>query len=400
VSRLFRAAARERRATLGGPFTFGIGQADFSATSWVPAPADTSQASPTSTSTQKVAVGSCVSLAGTVAEMLPLDVFRGTGANRVPVAMPSWLADLSGDGQGLHDWVRQAIYSGMLRGNLFGQVLARDSGTGQARQIALAHPDSVSVRWEDGDWWWAICGRTVPDSEVWHRRVFAAPGSKMGLSPIAQHALTIGVGLAAENFGARWFADGAHPSALLSTEQNLSEDSAQTAKKRFMRALQGRREPLVLGQGWTYQAIQVAPNESQFLETQKYTDAQCCRIFGPAFAEVLGYETGGTMTYSNREQRTLDFLTFAADPWLVRVERWLSDLLPRGQYVKFNRAALLRTDLLTRFKAYNVGIASKFMVPSEARDFEDWMPFTEAQKAEIPEVPTPAVPFDQTGAKD
>ncbi len=108
------------------------------------------------------------------------------------------------------------------------------------------------------------------------------------------------------------------------------------------------------------------------------------------------------MTYSNREQRTLDMLTYAADPWLVRVERWLSSLLPQPQYVKFNRAALLRTDLLSRFKAYNIGIASKFLLPNEARDFEDWQPLTDEQKAELAAAaaPAPAVPFDQTGAKD
>lgn len=394
----------EQRTPLGSPFTWGIGQADFSATSFVPAPGDvTSQASPTAASVQKIAVAACVSLAATIAEILPVDIYRGEGQERQQVRMPAWLADLSGDGQELPDWIRQAVYSGMLRGNLFGQVLERDARTGQPRQLVLAHPDVMSVRpAQGGGWSWTVAGQPISEAQIWHRRLNAVPGQKLGVSPIAQHALTIGVALSAENFGARWFADGAHPSALLSTTANLSEDSARTAKKRFIEALRGRREPVVLGQGWTYQQIQIAANESQFLETQKYTDAQCCRIFGPAFAEVLGYETGGSMTYSNREQRTLDMLTYAADPWLVRVERWLTSLLPAPQYAKFNRAALLKTDLLTRFKAYNIGIASKFMLADEVRDFEDWQPLTDAQKAELAAltVPKPAVPFDQTGAKD
>jgi len=95
--------------------------------------------------------------------------------------------------------------------------------------------------------------------------------------------------------------------------------------------------PVVLGQGWKFQAIQVNPEESQFLETQKYTAAECARIYGPGVAEILGYETGGSMTYANVHEswrrlgvRLLEETSKPAEPVvLFRCElgsRWVDDL--------------------------------------------------------------------------
>jgi phage portal protein BeeE len=89
---------------------------------------------------------------------------------------------------------------------------------------------------------------------------------------------------------------------------------------------------------------------------------------------VLGYETGGSLTYANVEQFNQQLLTFTLDPWLVRLERMLYDLLPRPQYAKFNRGALLRTDLLTRYRAHEIALRNEFEVVNEVRDLEDRKP--------------------------
>jgi HK97 family phage portal protein len=209
---------------------------------------------------------------------------------------------------------------------------------------------------------------------MWHQRAYVVPGRLMGLSPITHHATTIGQGIAAARFGQQWFEDGAHPSGILSNEQALNKEQARTAKERFMAALRGTREPVVLGQGWKFQAIQVIPEESQFLETQKYTAAECARIYGPGVAEILGYETGGSMTYANVEQQGLNLLTYALDRWLTRTEHMFTALLPAGQFVKINRAALTRTDLLTRYKAHALSLQNRWAVPNEVRQIEDMPP--------------------------
>lgn len=342
-------------------------------------------------SLQKVAVWACVNLVRSIAETLPVDVFSGRGADKRPVRMPRFLSDPQGDGHGLSDWCGQVVYSLMLRGNVFGLVADRDAVSGRPTQIVLQHPDEVTVCRESssGGLVWRVCGRLVEPGVMWHKRVNAVPGYPLGLSPIAVHALTIGVGVAAMRFGAQWFEDGAHPSGLLTYEQSLRENEAETAKARFLAAVRGTREPVVLGRGWQFKPIQLNPNESQFLETNSYTSAECCRIFGPALADVFGYETGKSgLTYSNIEQRSLDLLTYAADPWLVRLERMLSELLPTPQYVRFNRAALVKTDLLTRYRAHEIALANQWKVVNEVRDDEDLPP--------VPWGDTPVPPLKST----
>lgn len=348
----------------------------------------------TESSLQKVAVYACVNLVATVAETMPLDYFPRP---RETQALPPWLADLGGDGYGLPDWLYQYVYSAMLRGNVVGGVGQRNRTRGTPTLIQLQHPDLVGA-WldEDGKPEWRFNGQKVPTDDVWHKRVHPVPGRLMGLSPIAVHALTIGTGIAALQFGAQWFQEGGHPSSILSSDQNLNSAQAATAKERFMAAVHGRREPAVLGNGWKYQQIQIAPNESQFLETNNYTATECCRIFGPGFAEIFGYETGGSLTYSNIEQRSLDLLTYAVDPWLVRIERALSGLLPRPQMVRFNRAALVRTDLLTRYKAHVLALQNRFKTVDEVRGDEDMAPVPWGSVPNTPPLP-PAIESPMKG---
>lgn len=329
----------------------------------------------TESSLQKVAVWAAVDLVASIVSTLPYDALEGEGASLRKVPTPEILRDPAGDGYGLADWVYQYMMSLLLRGNTNGNVADRDR-MGNPTQIVLYHPDEVQG-WRDlksGLPQWRAGAEKVEAENMWHQRAYTIPGRLMGLSPVAHHALTIGQGLAAAKFGQQFFQDGGTPSALLTNESGLDAKQASTAKARFLAALRGSREPLVLGQGWKYQAISVAPEESQFLETQKYTSAECARIYGPGMPEILGYETGGSMTYANVEQRSLDLLTYALDRWLVRTERMFTAMLPPGQYVKINRSALARTDLLTRYRAHAIALRNQFMVPNEARDIEDRPP--------------------------
>lgn len=328
-------------------------------------------------SLRKVAIFAATNLLAGLTSELPLDGYTGSGGDRREVTLPPFFSDPDGSGQGMDDWLYQLMYSWLLRGNAVGLILARDSMQ-RPSQVQLQHPDSCST-WQDdqGRIRWYINGKDTPASDVWHRRAFPVPGKVLGLSPIALHALTIGQGIAASTFGLRYFVDGGHPSAILTNENaaEITQSQAATVKVRFLAAVRGTREPVVMGKGWKYQAIQVSPEESQFLDTQKYTAAECARIFGPGVPEVLGYETGGSMTYANVEQRSLDLLKFSLNRWLRRAENLLSrDMLARPRYVKFNRDALLETDLLTRYRAYEIALRNKFKVVNEVREKEDDAP--------------------------
>lgn len=173
------------------------------------------------TGMQSVAVWAAVNVLASMMETVPLRTFTGYGDDRREITMPRWLADLGGQGHGIKDFAWQTMYCWGLRGNVIGEVLDRDKTTGKPRVIDLQHPDKVHLSGVDGPGVsWYLNGTKVdnPKESIWHKRVYPVPGSTMGLSPIAQHATTIGTGLAALNFGAQWFLDGAHPSGILMNE--------------------------------------------------------------------------------------------------------------------------------------------------------------------------------------
>lgn len=327
-------------------------------------------------SLQSVAVGSSVDLICSLISELPIDVYSGSGNNRQSRSTPGYLLDPAGDGYGLEDWIAQLLISYLLRGNLFGDVLAR-SRTGFPTQVYWFNPDCVSG-WpgSDGSVQWSVYGQPVTNpADFWHKRVNPIPGRVLGLSPIASKAAVIGLNLVGTQFGLQWFKDGGHPGGILSnTEVELKPEQAKTAKDRFLASLRGNREPVVLGKGWKFDQVQIAPEESQFLETSKFTSAECARIFGPGMAEILGYETGGSLTYVTVEGKSVHLSVYTLNKWMRRVERILTSMLPAPQYAKLNRDALLETTTLDRFGAHQIALQNRWTTVNEVRAIEDQSP--------------------------
>lgn len=354
-------------------------------------------------SLQKVAIWAAVDLIAGLSSQLPLETYRlQSDESAKKIANPRLVEDPGGEDRGVGDWIYQYLLSKLLRGNAFGKLADFDSRTAYPTQIVLYHPDDVHGQRDrvTGEPIWRVGDRTVPASEMWHQRSYPVPGQLLGMSPIGHHVTTIGQGIAAARFGMQFFTDGGHPTSLLvNSEASIDQKTATEVKARYMATVWGSREPVVMGRGWEHKSLSISPNESQFLETQKYTGAECCRIYGPNIAEILGYETGGSMQYSNIEQRAIDFLKFNLNRWLRDAEAIFTRYLPKPQFARFRRSALLETDLLTRYRAHNMAIAGRWLAPSEVRPGEDMPPLTPEQKAEIDALalPMPAMnPIKET----
>ncbi|MBK6858026.1 MAG: phage portal protein [Microthrixaceae bacterium] len=252
------------------------------------------------------AVWSCMDLISRLSA-LPVKQYRRAAGVPVEVERPSPL--LSAPWLHMHaiGWRRQVLMSWLTAGNVFGLVAARDR-LGYPVQMEILSPSRMSARPVGvGSVQWLLDGRPVGDDLV-HWPAFTVPGSPIGLSPLQYAASMTGLGLSAGEFGRRWFSDGAHPSAVLSTDQPVTQDQAATIKERFRAAVSGR-EPVVLGLGVTYEAIQVSPEESQFLETIKANKADIAGFFLVP-PEMIGGESGNSQTYANVEQRSLNYLTY------------------------------------------------------------------------------------------
>jgi phage portal protein BeeE len=151
----------------------------------------------------------------------------------------------------------------------------------------------------------------------------------------------VGQALAAQRYGSAFFGDSAIPSMALVSDQSLTQQQAQITRDIWEFSHKGRRGTAVFGNGLKPVPLNVPPEASQFLDTQRFSVQQVCRYFGVP-PEMIGADSGSPKTYANLEQRNLDFLTYGVGPKIVRLEHTLNASLPRGQFVKFNTGALLR----------------------------------------------------------
>lgn len=347
---------------------------------------------------QASSVWACTRLLADTTSIAPLETFRKTAGLPYRVVDPPVIATPASD-LTQSEWMHQVMFSLCLRGNGYGHIVGRDKA-GRPGQVELLHPDTLDVTVDD-DTGQVIyrakrTNKQIPTADMWHVRGMTPPGSKIGLSPIAYAASTIGLDLAARQFGTDFLEGAGNPKAVMESDQEIDQGQAQTIKDRFLAATQDR-QPAILGAGLKYMAIQVKPEESQFLATQKASLDDVARFFGIP-GEMVGGTGGGNLTYSNREQRALDFLTFGVAFWFRRIEDSVSGFLPGAEFTKFNANVLLRTDAETQAKVHVQQLAGKIKTPTEIRAELNLPPMTEAQKTEVNMVPLTITPLGSAKA--
>jgi HK97 family phage portal protein len=357
------------------------------------------------------AVWGCANkIALSMSMMRPLP-YKGpmVGHGMATVLDPPTVLTQPGSDMRMSEFTYAAWVSKLLRGNAFGMIAARDGRSGRPSQIELQHPDEMKCRklqhdtvdQKAGEYEYRLRGQVVDPAAVWHDAIYRMPGSRVGMSVIRYAAKGIKTGQAAEQFGLDYFTDGGHPTAVLTNKNanKISQEQAQRVKDTFLAALHGSREPVVMGGGWEYQAIQITPEESQFLNTQAVSGEKICRFFGMKPQHLGIAPSGSSLTYANLEDNLADFLTYPLTPWITMWEEVLAALTPVGQYVKCDTSPLLRTNFLQRMQAYHMMIGSRAFTQDEIRSMEDFPALTDAQKAEIDAMPmVPPIPGPRSGS--
>jgi HK97 family phage portal protein len=334
----------------------------------------------TSSAMRLTTVWACVRLLADSVSTLPLDVYRR--GEQTPLAtLPPLLQHPSADFEELSDWLYAVMASLLLRGNGWGVITARSGAGMLPAQCDLVHPDHMGVTLDrDGRVEHRLLGEKLDSSTVWHVKAYPFPAAPnmpaLGLSPIEHARETIGLGLAAERYGGRFFGQDATPPGVITSDQHITSTQAEDLQDRWEQRHTGRRKIAVLGDGGRFQPISIRPDEAQFIETQQFNVSAVARLFGIP-GEMVGGQTAGPLAYSSPEMRSLDFLTFALRPWLLRIERAVSRLLPSTQQAKFNAGGFVRTDLKTRYEAHAAGIQAGFLTVNEARALEDLPPLPE-----------------------
>ncbi|MCH9838710.1 phage portal protein [bacterium] len=292
------------------------------------------------------AVWSCVRLLADSVSMMPLGAYTIRQGVRVPAPTPE-LIKSPAVGVTTAEWVYMLMVSMLLRGNAFAQEILWD-GMGKPKQVVPLNPDQVLPVERKGEpIKWRVGGVELGSDEMTHMRAYPMPGSVLGLSPIRYAASRVLTSMeAAAAFGTNFLSGGGHPSSIISIDKPMTPEQAKKAKESFISAVQNR-EPAMLSGGVKWESVQISPEESQFLETQKMGVAQIARIFGVP-VEMIGGTSGNSMNYANVTQRSLDFLVYSVQPWLTRLETAISAMLPGDLHVRFDTSVLVRMDELTK----------------------------------------------------
>lgn len=299
-------------------------------------------------------------------------------------------------------WIRKAVISLATKGNAYGIITGFD-GLGFATGIEWIPPNEVYV--DDSSftmprYYWSSTAdgyHEIPRERIVHIPWFVEPGKIEGLSPVAAFARSIGIGLHAQEYGSSWFQNGGVPPATFkNTQKTVSTEQSEEITSRLVASLRSGR-PLTFGADWEFTAIEISPEESQFIETSKMNATQIAAIFGIP-PEWVGGETGGSLTYNSPEQNSLHVYTTVLLPWLTLIEDHLSYLLPERQFVKFNPDGILRGDTKTRYEAHKVAIDAGFLTIDEVREMENRPPLP---KPKTPKpIPVPGDPAQEIDPVD
>ena len=196
----------------------------------------------------------------------------------------------------------------------------------------------------------------------------------VGYSPIAMAKNAVGLAIATEEYGAKFFANGAAPGGVLEHPGTIKDP--QRVKDSWNTAYQGSSNShrvAVLEEGMKYQPIGISPDQAQFLETRKFQINEIARIFRVPPHMLADLEKS---SFSNIEQQSLEFVKYTLDPWVVRWEQTMyRSLLMESEkptvFIKFNVDGLLRGDYASRMNGYATARQNGWMSTNDIRELEN-----------------------------
>lgn len=339
-------------------------------------------------SMQMTAVYSCVRILSEAVAGLPLHLYEYTNGGSKEKAVKHPLYFL------LHDEPNPEMTSFVFRetlmthlllwGNAYAQIIR--NGKGEVMALYPLMPDRMEVdRDEKGRLYYEYT--TSSDDAPINKKstvklrpldVLHIPGlgfdGLVGYSPIAMAKNAIGMAIACEEYGAKFFANGAQPSGVLEHPGTLKDPSrVRESWQQTFGGSQNANKVAVLEEGMKYTPISISPEQAQFLETRKFQINEIARIFRVPPHMVGDLEKS---SFSNIEQQSLEFVKYTLDPWVSRWEQsmvrsLLTEEEKKRYFIKFNVDGLLRGDYQSRMTGYATARQNGWMSANDIRELEN-----------------------------
>jgi len=344
----------------------------------------------TTTALYSTVVYACVRILAESVAALPLHTYRrlpGGGKERAAKHPAYQLLHLSPNPEVTSLEWREAMMGHLgIRGNAYSEI--EWSNSGYPKGLWALPPERVNPQRVNGEIVYDITmpsgeGVRLPAYRVLHLRGFSYNGI-IGYSPIYMAREAIGLALATEEYGARFFSNDSQPGGVLEHPNQLKEEARANIKKSWKEMHEGLDKShrfALLEEGMKWKQTSIPPDEAQFLESRKFQVAELCRIWRIPPHMVADLEKA---TFSNIEEQSLEFVVHTLMPWLVRWEMRmnLSLLTPKERqeyFISFLVAGLLRGDIKSRYESYAIGRQWGWLSADDIREIEDMNPLPKGQ---------------------
>ena len=296
----------------------------------------------------------------------------------------------------LHDFANPYMTAMAFRECLMSHILGWGNGyaekvrNGYGELIALwpITPNRVRPEMVDGELRYRIqmpdgSPIVLPRSQVLHVAGIGFDGF-LGYSIAAMARKSIGLGMAMETFGSRFFGEGTHPGVIVEHPQKLSPDAHSNLKASLTDTYSGlgnSHRLMLLEEGMKFHQVVIDPKDSQFLESRQFNVPEIARWFNLPPHKLKDLTKS---SFSNIESEQISFVTDSILPWLVRLEQNFNMQLltesdreysGRGRlYWKHNVEGLLRADAAARGTYYKEMWNTGAMTQNQIRALEDMDP--------------------------
>lgn len=280
----------------------------------------------------------------------------------------------------------------LLWGNSYAEIVRNRMG--EVIELWPITPNRVQVKLFAGEVVYIIKMTSGEDVVLPRERVLHVPGlgfnGYMGYSVVSLASNAIGLGLAMETFGSRYFGNGTHPGVIVSHPGKLSPEASKKLQDSLVSAYSGLGKShrlMLLEEGMALEKLGVPPNDSQFLESRQFQVPEIARWFNLPPHKLKDLTKS---SFSNIEAEQISFVTDSILPWLVRLEQnYKMQLLnalekKQGLYFKHNVEGLLRGNAKDRAQLYRTMWMMGSISQNEIREKEDMDPIKGGDEYFVP----------------
>jgi HK97 family phage portal protein len=269
-----------------------------------------------------------------------------------------------------------------LRGNFYAEMVVGPNG--QVQELVPLHPGRITTEIltnrELRFRYWDESGKEklYRQGDLFRVHNLSSDGIK-GISVIEQVRDTFGSAQQTQEYASRFFANDAKPGGILKAAQPMDDKIRQANREAWEKAHRGAKNAhkVAILYGLDWQSVGMTNEDSQFLETRKFTRSEICGLFGVPPHMIGDLERA---TFSNIEHQDIAFYKHTIRPWLVNIEQSIKRdlILEDDVFAEFNADGLLRGDAKTRSEVYASALGSgghqPYMTVNEVRAKENLNP--------------------------